>query len=112
MLLNYFILDTGIDFSIPLSKKISIKNDDYFIKLLTINIFKKYIWKCKNNIFKDLTNDAFKLELWYVNIKEIVNIFNEDDIIQKLKGNKMKPNFVFSKYFIGKPLAKKIYIII
>ncbi|GES76291.1 hypothetical protein GLOIN_2v1773495 [Rhizophagus clarus] len=36
---------------------------------------------------------------------------HEDDI-QKLGGNKMKPNFLFSKYFIEEPPAGKIHIIV
>ena len=112
MLLNCFVLGTGTGFSIPLSEKVSIKNDDYSVKSLTIDILKEYIWERKNNILKDLTNDASKLELWHVNVEEVVDVFNEDDIVQKLEGNKMKPNSLFSKYFIGEPPAGKVHIII
>ncbi|CAG8628921.1 16400_t:CDS:2 [Funneliformis caledonium] len=105
MLLNCFVLGTGTGFSIPLSEKVSIKNDDYFIKSLTIDILKEYIWERKNNILKDLTNDASKLELWLVNVEEVVDVFNEDDIVQKLEGNKMKPNFLFSNYFSDQGLT-------
>ena len=112
MLLNCFILGTGTGFSIPLSEKVSIKHDDYSINSLTIDILKKYIWEREKDILKDLTNHASKLELWHVNVEEVVDVLNEDDIVQKLGGNKMKPNFVFSKYFIGEPPEGKIHIII
>ncbi len=112
MLLNCFILGTGTGFSIPLSEKVSIKNDDYSINSLTIDILKKYIWEWEKDILKDLTNHASKLKLWHVNVKEVVDVLNEDDIVQKLKGNKMKPNFLFSNYFSDQPPAGKIHIII
>src|SRR6266540_4256915 len=112
MLLNCFILGTGTGFSIPLSEKDSIKNDDYSINSLTIDILKKYIWEWEKDILKDLTNHASKLKLWHVNVKEVVDVLNEDDIVQKLKGNKMKPNFLFSNYFSDQPPAGKIHIII
>src|SRR4051812_34008591 len=112
MLLNCFVLGTETGFSIPLSEKVSIKNDDYSIKSLTIDILKEYIWERKNNILKDLTNDASKLELWHVNVEEVADVFNEDDIVQKLGGKKMKPNFLFSDYFSDQPSARKIHIII
>ena len=112
MLLNCFVLGTGTGFSIPLSEKVSIKEDEYSIKSLTIDILKKYIWEREKDNLKDLTNNASKLELWHVNVEEVVDIFNENDIVQKLEGNKMKPNFLFSNYFSGQPPAGKIHIII
>ena len=107
MLLNCFILDTGDGFSIPLSEKVSIKNDDYSLNSLTIDILKKYIWEQEKEILKVLTNHASKLELWHVNVKKVVDVFNKEDIIQKLEGNKMESNFMFSEYFIGEPPHRK-----
>ena len=86
----------------------------YLTKSLTFDILKKYIWERENNILKDLTNDASKLELWLVNVEEVVDVFNEDDIVQKLEGNKMKPNFLLSDYFSvsDSPPQRNIHIII
>ncbi|EXX66378.1 hypothetical protein RirG_124380 [Rhizophagus irregularis DAOM 197198w] len=51
--------------------------------------------KKKNLKFAD---NASELELWHVNVvKEVVGVFNKVDIKQKLEGNKMKPNFLFSR---------------
>ena len=112
MLLNCFVLGTGTGFSIPLSEKVSIKEDEYSIESLTIDILKKYIWEREKDNLKDLTNNASKLELWHVNVEEVVDVFNEDDIVQKLGGQKMKPNFLFSDYFQGQPQVRNIHIII
>ncbi|CAI2169618.1 7253_t:CDS:2 [Funneliformis geosporum] len=112
MSLNCFVLGTGTIFSIPLSEKIPINKVEVPIKSLTIDFLKEYIYERKNNILKDLTNDASKLELWHVNVEEVVDVFNEDDIVQKLGGNKMKPTFLFSDYFSDQPPARKIHIII
>ncbi len=49
---------------------------------------------------------------WYINIEQVVNVFIEDNIIQKLEGNKMKSNFLFNNYFSDQLLTRKIYIII
>ncbi|GBC22021.2 hypothetical protein GLOIN_2v1482214 [Rhizophagus irregularis DAOM 181602=DAOM 197198] len=73
MLLSCYVLGKGTIFSIPLSDKISIEKEEYFIESLTIDILKKYIWK------------------------QVVGVFNKVDIKQKLEGNKMKPNFLFSR---------------
>jgi hypothetical protein len=111
MLLSCYVLGTGTIFSIPFSDKIVIKKEEYSIESLTIDILKKYIWECEKENLK-FTDNAFKLDLWHVNVEEVVDIFNEDDIVQKLKGNKMKPNFLFSRYFIDKPSEGNIHIII
>ncbi|PKY63232.1 hypothetical protein RhiirA4_491474 [Rhizophagus irregularis] len=71
MLLSCYVLGKGTIFLIPLSNKISIEKEEYSIESLTIDILKKYIWE------------------------QVVGIFNEVDIEQKLEGNKMKPNFLF-----------------
>ncbi|RGB29766.1 hypothetical protein C1646_672199 [Rhizophagus diaphanus] len=111
MLLSCYVLGTGTIFSIPLSNKISIKKKEYSLELLTINILKKYIWECEKEIL-NFADNASKLEFWHVNVEDVVGVFNEDDIKQKLKGNKMKPNFLFRKYFINKPPKGNIHIII
>ena len=85
MLLNCFVLGNGTTFSIPFSEKVYIKKEEYDIKSLTIDIFKEYIYERKNNILKDLTNDASKLDLWHVNVEEVVDVFTEDDIVQNLE---------------------------
>lgn len=112
MSLSCFVLGVGTIFSISLSEKIPIKQDEVPIKLLTINFLKEYIYERKNNILKDLTNDASKLDLWLVNVKEVVDVFNEYDIVQKLGGKKMVPNFLFSEFFAYEPQAGNIHIII
>lgn len=111
MLLSCYVLGTGTIFSIPLSNKIVIKREEYSIESLTIDILKKYIWEREKENLK-FTDNASKLDLWHVNIEEVVDIFNEDDIVQKLEGNKMKPNFLFNRYFIDKPPVGNIHIII
>ncbi|CAB5379351.1 unnamed protein product [Rhizophagus irregularis] len=111
MLLSCYVLGTGTIFSIPLSDKIVIKREEYSIESLTIDILKKYIWEREKENLK-FTDNASKLDLWHVNIEEVVDIFNEDDIVQKLEGKKMKPNFLFSRYFIDKPPMGNIHIII
>ncbi|CAB5291204.1 unnamed protein product [Rhizophagus irregularis] len=111
MLLSCYVLSTGTIFSIPLSNKIVIKREEYSIESLTIDILKKYIWEREKENLK-FTDNASKLDLWHVNIEEVVDIFNEDDIVQKLEGNKMKPNFLFNRYFIDKPPVGNIHIII
>ncbi|GBB99880.1 hypothetical protein RclHR1_36690001 [Rhizophagus clarus] len=78
MLLSCFVLGTGTIFSIPLSEKVTIKKDEFSIKSLTIDILKKYIWERENDILKNLTNDASKLNLWHVNVEEVVDISNKD----------------------------------
>ncbi|CAG8640318.1 11576_t:CDS:2, partial [Funneliformis caledonium] len=92
---------TGTIHTIPFGEKVSVEKYEYPIKSLSINILKKYIWEREKDILKDLTNHASKLEFWHVNVEEVVDVFNEDDIVQKLGGNKMKPNFLFSDYFIS-----------
>ncbi|CAB5356761.1 unnamed protein product [Rhizophagus irregularis] len=80
MNLNCFVLDTGVLFPIPLGKKVSVEKYEYSIESLSVGTFKEYIWERKNNILKDLTNDVFKLDLWRVNVAEVVNVSNENDI--------------------------------
>lgn len=106
-ILNCYVLNTRTIFSIPLKDKISIKKNEYS----TIDILKKYIWECEKVNFK-FTDNASNLKLWHVNVEDVVGIFNEVDIKQKLKGNKMNPNFLFNKYFIDKPSEGNIHIII
>ncbi|PKY41400.1 hypothetical protein RhiirA4_454973 [Rhizophagus irregularis] len=50
---------------------------------------------------KRFISNASKLDLWRVDIKEVVDVFTEDDIVQKLRGNKMRPHFPFSNYLAG-----------
>ncbi|CAB5180818.1 unnamed protein product [Rhizophagus irregularis] len=89
MLINCFVLGTETIFSIPLSDEVFISKVKYLTKSLTFDILKKYIWERENNILKDLTNDASKLNLWYVDVEEVVDVFTEDDIVRKLGGKKM-----------------------
>ncbi|CAB4419623.1 unnamed protein product [Rhizophagus irregularis] len=114
MNLNCFVLDTGVLFPIPLGEKVSVEKYEYSIELLSVGTFKEYIWEHKNNILKDLTNDVSKLDLWRVNIAEVVNVSNEDDIVRELKGDKMKANFLLSDYFSvsDPPPQRNIHIII
>ncbi|CAB5198247.1 unnamed protein product [Rhizophagus irregularis] len=96
MLLSCYVLGKGTIFSIPLSDKISIEKEEYSIESLTIDILKKYIWKREEKNLK-FADNASELELRHVNVKEVLGVFNEVDIKQKLEGNKMKPNFLFSR---------------
>ncbi|UZO20554.1 uncharacterized protein OCT59_012977 [Rhizophagus irregularis] len=112
MLVNCSVLGTVTIFSIPLSDKITIKNDEYITKSLTFDILKKYIWERENNILKYLTNDASKLDLWRVDVEEVVDVLTEDDIIQKLGGKKMSPHFLFRNHFNDQLSEGKIHIII
>ncbi|CAB5368102.1 unnamed protein product [Rhizophagus irregularis] len=66
------------------SDKITIKNDEYITKSLTFDILKKYIWERENNILKYLTNDASKLDLWHVDVEEVVDVLTEDDIRRRI----------------------------
>jgi hypothetical protein len=59
-----------------------------------------------------LLKPYFELNLWHVNVEEVDDIFTEDDIVQKLGGNKMKPHHLFRKYFSDQPLEGNIHIII
>ena len=112
MNLNCFVLDTGVLFPIPLGEKVSVEKYEYSIESLSIGTFKEYIWERKNNILKDLTNDVSKLDLWRVNVAEVVNVSNEDDIVRKLRGDKMKANFLLRDYFSDPPPERNIHIII
>jgi hypothetical protein len=67
MVLNCFVLNTGTIFSVPFGEKVSIKEEEVLIKSLTTDLLKEYIWEQKNNILKDLTNDASKLDLCNLN---------------------------------------------
>uniref|UniRef100_U9TXP5 Crinkler effector protein N-terminal domain-containing protein n=1 Tax=Rhizophagus irregularis (strain DAOM 181602 / DAOM 197198 / MUCL 43194) TaxID=747089 RepID=U9TXP5_RHIID len=114
MNLNCFVLDTGVLFPISLGEKVSVEKYEYSIESLSVGTFKEYIWERKNNILKDLTNDVSKLDLWRVNVAEVVNVSNEDDIVRELKGDKMKANFLLSDYFSvsDPPPQRNIHIII
>src|SRR6266498_4650516 len=112
MILSCSILDTEIIFSIPLSEKVFIKDDEILLKSLTVDLLKKYIWEREKNIIKDLTNDHSGLNLWNVNVDKVEDVFTDDDIVQKLRGKKMEPHFLFSNYFSNQPPAGKIHIII
>ena len=79
----------------------------YLTKTLTFDILKKYIWERENNILKDLTNDTSKLNLWYVDVKEVVVVLL-DDIVRKLGGKKISP---LETILMGLPEGK-IHIII
>jgi hypothetical protein len=109
MVLNCFVLNTGTIFSVPLGEKVSIKEEEVLIKSLTTDLLKEYIWEHRKIIFLKILLTTLP---WHVNVEEVVDVFNGDDIAQKLGGNKMKPNFLFSKYFIDEPSAGKIHIII
>ncbi|PKB99092.1 hypothetical protein RhiirA5_430293 [Rhizophagus irregularis] len=76
---------------------------------LVINESENKFASKENNILKDLTNDASKLDLWYVDVEEVVDVF---DIVQKLGGKKMSPHYLFRKYFNGQLPEGKIHIII
>ncbi|RGB43525.1 hypothetical protein C1646_737945 [Rhizophagus diaphanus] len=110
-LLSCYVLGTGTIFSIPLGDRILVKKEEYPLKFLSIDILKKFIWEREKEHF-EFTDNASKLDLWHVNVEEVVDVNNEDDIVQKLGGNKMKPNFLFSEYFRDQPPANKIHIII
>src|SRR5688572_20891758 len=112
MALNCFVLGTGLILTIPFGESVSVEKYEYHTKSLPINILKKYIWEWEKDNLKDFTNNSSKLELWYANAKEVGDVFNEDDIVQKLGGQKMKPNFLFSNYFQDQPPARNIHIII
>ncbi|CAB5386898.1 unnamed protein product [Rhizophagus irregularis] len=62
----------GTIFSIPLSDKISIEKEEYSIESLTIDILKKYIWEREEKNLK-FTDNASELELWHVNVEEVVD---------------------------------------
>jgi len=112
MSLNCYVPAIGIILSIPLTEKIYIKKEEYDIKSLTIDIFKKYIYERKNNILKDLTNDASDLDLWHVNVDYADGVYTEEYIVQKLGGEKMMPHFLFNNCFSQPLEARKIHIII
>ncbi|RGB24210.1 hypothetical protein C1646_676537 [Rhizophagus diaphanus] len=108
MMLNCFVLDTEVHFPIPLDEKVSVGKYEYSIESLSISILKKYIWEREEEILKDLTNNVSKLDLWHVNVEKVVNVSNEDDIVRKLGGNKMEPNFLLSDYFsVSDPPPKR-----
>ncbi|CAG8594823.1 3640_t:CDS:2 [Funneliformis caledonium] len=83
MALSCFVLGTRTIFSVPFCEKISIKKSDISVKLLTIDLLKEYIWEWKNNILKDLTNNASKFDLWHVNVDEVVDVSNEEDVFRR-----------------------------
>ncbi|CAG8480335.1 11359_t:CDS:2 [Funneliformis mosseae] len=89
-----FVLGTRTIFSVPFCEKISIKKSDISVKLLTIDLLKEYIWEWKNNILKDLTNNASKFDLWHVNVDEVVDFSTEEDVFRRytsfLTGLKLK----------------------
>ena len=80
MFFNSIFAIAGTTFSVPLSEKVSIKNDE-ILKLLTIDLLKKYIWEWEINILKDLINDSSGLNLWNVNVHKVEDVFTEDDIV-------------------------------
>ncbi|GES90766.1 hypothetical protein GLOIN_2v1773495 [Rhizophagus clarus] len=111
MNLNCFVLDTGILFPIPLGEKVSVEK--YVLHRIVIYQYLQGVFlERKNNILKGLTNDVSKLDLWRVNVAEVVNI--SDDIVRKLRGDKMKANFLLSDYFSvsDPPPQRNIHIII
>ena len=113
MSLNCYVPVTGTFFSIPLMNKIPIKQVEIPIGELNIDFLKKYMWEQEYNLFKNLNvDDASRLDLWRVNVKKVVDVHTEDDIVQKLEGNKMEPNRLYSYYFGKPPEAGKIHIIV
>ena len=114
--LGCYVPVTGNIFSIPLMDKIPVNTLEIPIDQLTIDFLKIYIWEQKHNILKDLdVNNASRLDLWRVNVERVANVVDvhtEDDIVQKLEGNKMDPSLMYSHYFNKTPEAGKIHIII
>ena len=111
MLLGCYVPNIGIPFSIPLTEKISIEDAEIPIDQLNIDCLKQYILK-KNNKFKKLVDDASELDLWRVNIDDADDVYTEEDIVQKLGGEKMKPLRKFNHYFNQSIDEGKIHIII
>ncbi|CAG8599845.1 16690_t:CDS:2 [Rhizophagus irregularis] len=73
------------------SDEVFISKVKYLTKSLTFDILKKYIWERENNILKDLTNDASKLNLWYVDVEErlrsVINFDEFKDLIADIKNH-------------------------
>ena len=107
MILNCFVLGIRVTFLAPLSEVVHIKNDVITLNSLTVDFFKKYIWRWEENILKDLSNDSSSLRLWNINVDEVKD---ENYIIQKLKSKEMKPHYSFSSYFKDEPLLIKISV--
>ncbi|GBB94016.1 hypothetical protein RclHR1_22740003 [Rhizophagus clarus] len=70
MILNCFVLGIRVTFLAPLSEVVHIKNDVITLNSLTVDFFKKYIWRWEENILKDLSNDSSSLRLWNINVDE------------------------------------------
>ncbi|GBB96505.1 hypothetical protein RclHR1_02770007 [Rhizophagus clarus] len=111
MSLGCYVPAIGIFFSIPLTKKIFIKNAEISIDKLTIDFLKKYIWEQEYNNLKELVNDASQLNLWHVNVDDADDVYTEEDIVQKLGGRKMKPLRLFNYYFNHLEVGKTHIII-
>src|SRR5437870_1156547 len=90
---------TDMIFAIALDNEVLINDIAFNIHTLKISNLKEYIWYKKRNKFS--INDPNEMNLWKVNIgrDQLKDIYAEEDILNKFRGEKMEAGYLFTDYF-------------
>jgi hypothetical protein len=100
--LNCKILgNTSYEFVVDIDKENTINDKEFNVKKLTVAHLKKLVLKEAKNELSDV--DPNKLEIWKVDYKKVNDegniLFTENDIRNKLEGEKMVARHLLKRYF-------------